>query len=328
MATAINAVKNAYPIRTVSALTGINAVTLRTWERRYHLIEPIRTPKGHRLYSKDQIAMLNRVVSLLESGMAISQINFSHIADEHSPLSQEQEFWSRLIGRMVTAVSRFNEAVLEAAYNEALSLYSIETVTDKLLMPILEILGQRWEQTNSQQSKQIAGKQANGKSANAQQTSSTVAEEHFFGVYLRNKLGARFHHRKRLDHGPSLITACLPGEHHEAGILLFSLSAYDHGYRCILLGANMPLEGLPGAVLEAQAQAIVLSSSCVPDTYWLKTSLQALVRQVKVPVFVGGQTSVLHSKLILESGAVPLGTEIDHSFRCIADTLKHQFANS
>lgn len=308
--TAQNTAKDAYPIRTVSALTGINAVTLRTWERRYHLIEPVRTPKGHRLYSKDQIAMLNRVVSLLESGMAISQIKFTHIGPDQNAQSQEQEFWSRLITRMVTAVSRYNESVLEAAYNEALALYSIETVTDKLLMPILETLGQRWENSQNEAAR------------------GNVAEEHFFGVYLRNKLGARFHHRKRLDHGPSLITACLPGEHHEAGILLFSLSAYDHGYRCILLGANMPLEGLPGAVHEAQAQAIVLSSSYVENAAWLKSSLQSLVLQVKVPVFIGGQSSVVHSQLILDSGAVPLGTEIDHSFRCIADTLKHQFANS
>ena len=35
-----------YPISTVSALTGINPVTLRAWERRYGLIQPHRTDKG------------------------------------------------------------------------------------------------------------------------------------------------------------------------------------------------------------------------------------------------------------------------------------------
>ncbi|MBT8131818.1 MAG: MerR family DNA-binding transcriptional regulator, partial [Gammaproteobacteria bacterium] len=37
-----------YPIRTVVSLTGINAVTLRAWERRYGLVKPKRTAKGHR----------------------------------------------------------------------------------------------------------------------------------------------------------------------------------------------------------------------------------------------------------------------------------------
>ena len=41
-----------YPIRTVSSLTGVNSITLRAWERRYGLIKPVRTPKGHRLYTQ------------------------------------------------------------------------------------------------------------------------------------------------------------------------------------------------------------------------------------------------------------------------------------
>ena len=34
------------PIREVARQTGVNAVTLRAWERRYSLIVPLRTPKG------------------------------------------------------------------------------------------------------------------------------------------------------------------------------------------------------------------------------------------------------------------------------------------
>ena len=38
------------PIREVARITGVNAVTLRAWERRYGLIVPHRTAKGHRLF--------------------------------------------------------------------------------------------------------------------------------------------------------------------------------------------------------------------------------------------------------------------------------------
>lgn len=34
------------PIREVARITGVNAVTLRAWERRYGLIVPLRTAKG------------------------------------------------------------------------------------------------------------------------------------------------------------------------------------------------------------------------------------------------------------------------------------------
>jgi len=297
---------DAYPIRTVAALTGINPVTLRTWERRYHLIEPTRTAKGHRLYSKDQIAMLNRVVALIERGVSISQINFSQIAgDEVTRTTQEEEFWGRLIERMIYAISRFDESTLESTYNEALSLYPIETVTQKLLMPMLGNLGKRWQ---------------NGQGA--------IAEEHFFGVYLRNKLGARFHHRKRNDQAPALLSACMPGERHEVGLLLFSLSAFDHGYRSILLGTDMPLDELPAAVKQSQSKAIVLSASFYTDATALSKELSKLVSQVKVPVFIGGHTSVILSDVIKQTGAIPLGVDIDYSFKLIAETFRKIFASS
>ena len=43
--------KNEINISEVCQQTGVAAVTLRAWERRYGLIKPKRTPKGHRLYS-------------------------------------------------------------------------------------------------------------------------------------------------------------------------------------------------------------------------------------------------------------------------------------
>ena len=63
-----------FPIRHVCAETGINPVTLRAWERRYGLIRPLRTPKGHRLYSSDDIARIRRILSLLDEGVAVSQV--------------------------------------------------------------------------------------------------------------------------------------------------------------------------------------------------------------------------------------------------------------
>jgi len=296
------AVKEAFPIRTVSALTGINPITLRTWERRYGLIAPIRTPKGHRLYTKDQIAMLHRVVALVDSGIPISQINFSLLtSDPEKRSTQEEEFWGRLISRMITAVSRFEEAVLENTYNEAMALYPIETVTQRLLIPMLKNLAERW----------AAGE-------------GMVAEEHFFGVYLRNKLGARFHHRKRLDYGPVLLTACLPGERHEAGILLFALSAQDHDYRTILLGSDMPLEELPATVKQSRSDAIVLAASYCEQPERLMRALRTLVQSTDVPVFIGGYVSVEHHDAILATGAYPLGADISFSFRHIDETLRKQ----
>jgi len=66
--------RETYPIRTVSSLTGVNAITLRAWERRYGLIKPVRTPSGHRLYTRTDIDMIHRIVALLDKGIAIGQV--------------------------------------------------------------------------------------------------------------------------------------------------------------------------------------------------------------------------------------------------------------
>lgn len=67
--------KSLYPIREVARLTGINPITLRAWERRYDLVEPIRTQSGHRLYSREHIQLIQKAMVLVnEQGVPISQV--------------------------------------------------------------------------------------------------------------------------------------------------------------------------------------------------------------------------------------------------------------
>ncbi|MEA1989341.1 MAG: MerR family transcriptional regulator [Pseudomonadota bacterium] len=70
----MNANKALYPIREVSSLTGVNSITLRAWERRYGLIEPVRTEGGHRLYTQEHIDIIKAAVKLTEEGVPISQV--------------------------------------------------------------------------------------------------------------------------------------------------------------------------------------------------------------------------------------------------------------
>lgn len=63
-----------YPIREISRLTGINPITLRAWERRYGLIEPVRTDTGHRLYTQEHIDLVKEAIKLTEQGVLISQV--------------------------------------------------------------------------------------------------------------------------------------------------------------------------------------------------------------------------------------------------------------
>jgi len=63
-----------FPIGTVSEQTGVNTVTLRAWERRYGLLKPRRTPKGHRLYSRQDVDRVKQVLILLEQGIPVGRV--------------------------------------------------------------------------------------------------------------------------------------------------------------------------------------------------------------------------------------------------------------
>src|SRR5690606_41319884 len=69
-----DAAQSLLPIRDVARLTGVNPVTLRAWERRYGLIQPQRTPKGHRLYTREDIERVEQVLQWLNRGVPVSQV--------------------------------------------------------------------------------------------------------------------------------------------------------------------------------------------------------------------------------------------------------------
>jgi len=278
-----------FPISTVSTMTGVNPVTLRAWERRYGLIKPNRTESGHRLYSDEDVERIKLILQLIDEGIAISRVKEAlKIASEDQQKDLDgSSHWTQYQEDMLRGVNNFDEAVLEATYNEAMSLYPVDVVTKQLLLPLLEKLGQRW-----------------------MHVSTGVAEEHFFSVFMRNKLGARFHHQNQKNRGPRLIAACLPGEQHEFGLLLFSLAAHARGYRIILLGADMPIEQLAEVVHRSNSDGVVLSSSVTIEEEKLHTQLKKLIEDTNVPVWVGGKTSDRLSDEIESSGAHVLGHDL------------------
>ncbi len=287
---------NLFPIRTVCSITGLNAVTLRAWERRYGLIKPQRTPKGHRLYTQLDIERINQAVRLLDKGIPISQVRqvLDSQGEQSAAETAQGSHWLRYIDDMMNAINGFDENRLDAIYNEALSLYPVDTVTRNLMIPLPRELGRRWASTEG-----------------------GIAEEHFFGVFLRNKLGARFHHLHARHDGPKLLAACLPNENHEIGLLIFSLMAKTLGYAVVLLGASMPLGELPAAATRANCRGIVLSGSHGYDRPQAPQELAAMVRQARVPVFVGGGYSVRARDAITAAGAVALGEDIPQALKHI-----------
>ena len=258
-----------FPIRILSEQTGVPATTLRAWERRYGLLKPARTPKGHRLYKQADLETVRQVVQLLEAGSTISKaVKIIKNGGAVAGLQREKSPWMLFQKRFLQSIEVFDDRRLDAVYNDALAVYPIDIVTVNLLLPVLQRLGQQW-----------------------QTRTSGVAEEHFFSAWLRNKVGVRIHHEASRTRGRRLLLACLPGEQHELGILLFGLSALAHGYRILYLGPDLPLEQVKEVAAAVDVSAVLLSGTAAELSSELRQSLSRLADALDVPLLLGGSAS-------------------------------------
>lgn len=263
--------QDTFPIRILSEKTGVPSATIRAWERRYNILPAQRTASGHRHYNEDDAVYVSHLVACMDQGMTISKA----IREVDNQLQQgrtltaqvrntQSSQWQYYVDEMLLAVAQFNSERLNQTYQQAMALFAVDVVTEKVLCPTLVRLGQRW-----------------------QERSAGIAEEHFFSAYLRNKIGARLHHH-RSSNGTVIVMACVPGERHELGLLLFALYAQSKDYQVVYLGADLPLDQLVSVVTQTKASAVVLSSTADQLNQQQGMQLTQLTAEVDVPVMLGG----------------------------------------
>ncbi|KZK66164.1 helix-turn-helix-type transcriptional regulator [Shewanella baltica] len=132
------------PIGEVSALTGVNAVTLRAWQRRFGLVIPARTPKGHRLYTSENIQEIHEINAWLAKGVAISKVKplLMSAAKLSSEMIESQvvDLWGEQIIALNAALFDFNQHKLQQILDDAFGLYPFQLLKEKLLQPWLNQL--------------------------------------------------------------------------------------------------------------------------------------------------------------------------------------------
>ena len=287
-----------FPIRVLAEKTAVGTSTLRAWERRYGLLQPQRTPKGHRLYSQKDVKRVAKILDLLNDGHSLPSIAemlaIQNEADDAVKIGLENvlsaamsSVWFDLIEATLEATEDFNIERIDAIYNEASSLYPVDMVTDRLIQPVITSLGKAW----------------------IEYPEKGIAQEHFYTSWLKNRLGARFHHNYSHAKGARIICACLPGSYHEIGLMLFSLSALARGYRVLYFGADLPLNQLSYIRERSAAKAIVLGAHKTMSNI-VSTELIELMPKLKTPVFIGGTDELNSLDSFQNAGGILLGSNI------------------
>lgn len=254
-----------YPIRTISAMTGVNPVTLRAWERRYGLIRPQRTPKGHRLYTQQDIERIQQILMLLERGIPISQAKQVLDGQETQPASEgpadagQHSSWRTLRRRWEDALVALDGQRLEQAHAAALGLFPMDSVIHELALPLLTALHD------------AAGDDLD-----------SALRAQFLHTFLRHKLAARLHHQTAYASGPRLLLAAAAGSHDELGLMVLATAAQSHGYRCMLLGTDVAATLLQRALEHACCAGLVLSG----ETEQPPDGLMDMLAAAHAPVFL------------------------------------------
>ncbi|MFV8834598.1 MerR family transcriptional regulator [Aquisalimonas sp. APHAB1-3] len=251
-------------------MTGVNPVTLRAWERRYGLIRPQRTPKGHRLYTERDIDRINQILVLLDRGIPISQAR--QVLDEDDTdtaatatetVDPGEDTWSGFLTRMRTAVTVYDEQALSECYEEACSLFAPSQVQQHLLAPLYRQFP-------------------------ADGTADDQAARAFLHSWLRTTLSTRLHHRCRRAAGPRVLLAPMERHADDIPVLLLGLQLIDHGFRTVLLGCAVDTDALATAARQSGAESVVLWTG--GETAG-STALDRLAAEV--PVFIAGNTDSL-----------------------------------
>lgn len=275
-----------YPIREVSRLTGVNSVTLRAWERRYGLIRPQRTPKGHRLYARDDIARIERILQWLGRGVPVSQVRDLIDQPEAAPPAPDTVSgdWVSQRQQLMAAVESLDLPRLEALFNQSLALYPVNVALAELWQPALAQLEEGWSDRLG------AGLQRN-----------------LLEAYLRTRVGTRLYHANHVARGPRLLLSRLPEETSQLNLLLMALAASHEGYRVVVLDNAPPLNELSLAIDRLHIAAVVLVSSLAERSDLMRRQLPRLAEQLATPVCLAGPVTRIRSAEIENSGLETLG---------------------
>lgn len=118
-----------YSIGEFARLCGINATTLRAWQRRYGLLKPMRTDGGHRLYSEDDVQQALKIIDWVKKGVPVSQVK-PLLA---RPAARQTNNWLTLQENMLQRLKEGKiEALRQLIYNAGREYPRPELVTEVL----------------------------------------------------------------------------------------------------------------------------------------------------------------------------------------------------
>lgn len=245
-----------YAIKDLERISGVKAGTIRIWEQRYNLLQPMRTVTNIRYYQDNDLKKLLNVSMLLEKGMRISKIGqfddselkkmVSEFIQDGESLSEQTEFY---IQAMLLAMLELDEARFNNLFEKSVNETGFLPTITEFIYPFLVKIGMMFitDEVN-------------------------IGQEHFISCLIRQKIIAGIDDLPTqipTKHSYKYVLFLPEGESHEIGLILANYILRSRGYQVIYLGQNVPARDVQQIVEEGKPSHIlsIFTASRTPLEY-------------------------------------------------------------
>jgi DNA-binding transcriptional MerR regulator len=223
----MNNVKNVFSIKDLENLSGIKAHTIRIWEKRYNVLEPMRTDTNIRLYDLASLQKLLNITLLHDFGYKISKI--SKYPPETIPalvreIVTNKTAKSHAISEFKIAMMNFDQELFFNTYDWLTKEKSFQEIFYDVFLPLMNEMGMLW-----------------------QTDTITPSHEHFITFLIKQKLliqTEQLQIRKPTKTDKVFVLSLPMNEIHELGLMYLNYEILFKGYKTIYLGESVPIDSL------------------------------------------------------------------------------------
>ena len=281
--------KKLYPIKFVSAQTGVKAHNIRSWEERYGAVKPERSHTNRRLYSEEDVKRLGLLKKAVDNGHNIStvaRLSDSELlnvvgrdqnratdadtrldSDQYPPIAGPESEYRAIVEQALSHVVRLDSLALESVLNEAAVAMPRQAFLQEVVVPLFKEIGMMWQTGRMK-----------------------IINEHMASVIVRSILWDMLRTVETSSAAPRIVIATPTGHWHEFGALACALVASESGWQPFYFGPNLPYEEIVYAVRKVDADALTISLCHRLNHHKLILELRKMRRMIKahIPIFIGG----------------------------------------
>lgn len=244
---------NRYSIQFVSKVTGINAHTIRAWEKRYKAVDPDRDQNGRRLYTQDHVDRLVMLQELVSFGNNISDVanlgpdDLKDMFEKYVGQDLEKSLGAKKtidtnhsLSGLLLALSCFKIDVIHHELQKLHDSLGPREFAIDILSPLLSEVGQQ-----------------------VQTGRLGIAQEHALSSIIRFHVGQNLFRNFNFNNNTNInvMIAAPEGELHEFGILIAALLCKHYRYNTFYLGPNMPAKALVEALNQVRPSLLIVGVS-------------------------------------------------------------------